>query len=193
MSGAGASWIMLKELFTFLSDQSDLVIGITAIAAVLISVFSLIVTVSSIYFQNRHNRISVMPIGFISISDYEDFSKVQLCNYGVGPMMIKRLTVMKIGSIEVLESALINCVTDLPDHYVWRDFVENIDGRVVPANGQIVLLHYQVTESDLVSEKIRDQIRKDLAELSITVEYTDVYGRKMVNAYRSLKWFGRNL
>ena len=134
-----------------------------------------------------------MPIGFISIGDYEDFSKVKLCNYGVGPMLIQRLIVRKTGSDEVLDSALINCVSDLPDGYVWRDFVESVDGRVVPANGQISLLHYQVTENDVISEKIRDQIREDLAELFITVEYTDVYGRKMANAFRSLEWFGRNL
>lgn len=64
----------------FLSMDSDSLSAISAAAAVLISVISIVVTIIYSHKQNEHNRNSVRPISSIKLNDYEDRIAVKIEN-----------------------------------------------------------------------------------------------------------------
>lgn len=47
-------------------------------------------------------------------------------------------------------------------------------------------------EDDMTCAAFRDQVRRAISALTITVEYKDIYGRSISNKVRDLKWFGRH-
>jgi len=46
---------------------------------------------------------------------------------------------------------------------------------------------------DMHFASFRDEVRRVLSVLTVTVEYNDIYDRRMPTEQRSLMWFARNL
>lgn len=178
---------------TYLDKRHDVVTAGTAVAALFVSLLSLLLTTFSMTTQRFHNRVSLMPIGFIMVGDYEDNIFVRLYNYGVGPMLITKLTVNRTNTSEEARSTLIDYVSDLPNGLYWSNFVEHVDGRVVAKDGHITLIHLEGSSANKKFASARDTLRRELSSLTVTVAYKNIYGQKMKPANRSLDWFGRNI
>ena len=73
----------MQEFISILSANDKLVTSWTAILAVFISLISIIITVVNVAMQRAHNRKSVLPIGSLSLGDYENQIFVRLRNDGV--------------------------------------------------------------------------------------------------------------
>ena len=86
--------------FQWVVANKDLITSWTAIFAVLASAVSFTIAAINMMMQRKHNRKSVLPIGHISVGDYENQIFVRLWNYGIGPMIIKRVVVVKEGDVE---------------------------------------------------------------------------------------------
>jgi hypothetical protein len=179
----------MHDIVSFLSANDKLVTAWTAIAALFVSIISIVVAVVNMTMQRAHNRKSVLPIGHISVADYENQLSVRIRNDGVGPMVVKKATVMKGGSQQV-KSAIIDF---MPSGILWSAFVGDISGRAISAEDKIILISLEGNQEDSGFIAARRMIREALSDLTIKVEYENIYGERMPPVSRNLDWFARHL
>ena len=91
----------MKEILKFLASNKDLVTAWTAIAALFVSLLSIILTSLNLWMQRTHNRKAVLPIGHITVGDYENDIFVRLRNDGVGPLLIESATIFRVEKEQV--------------------------------------------------------------------------------------------
>jgi hypothetical protein len=178
----------MHDVSQWMAANKDLITSWTAILAILTSVT---IAAINMTMQRRHNRKSVLPIGHVSVGDYNNQIFVRLWNYGVGPMIIKRVVVAREG--EQKKPSIIGFMPKLPDDFPWSTFVGDISNRVIPGNDNIPLILLEGDEKNRDFVAVRQMVREILSGLTIKVEYKNVYGENMPPAVRNLDWFGRLL
>jgi hypothetical protein len=181
----------MADFIAYLSANHDLVVAGTAISALFVSLISIVLAVCSMKMQRTHNRKSVLPIGHISVGDYENLIFVRLENKGVGPLLIKKLSVAKQGDDRQQSGALIDFMPDLPDGICWSTFVVNLPGHVISPGKEISLVLLEGDPDDAKFNDARRLTRNALSVLNIKLEYVDVYEKKMPVVARDLSWFAR--
>ena len=75
----------------------------------------------------------------------------------------------------------------------WTTFTKIVEGRCIPAGGQIILVRLEGDVDDMAFTRRRDKVRRSLSELTVSLKYKDIYDRRMPDAVRDLQWFKRNL
>jgi hypothetical protein len=188
----------IDTLFATLIAKPDVANAIAAIGsavlaavACLISFISLYVAYQTAKHQKMHDRMSVRPLAYIAVGDYENRIYVKLQNNGVGPLIVKRLTI--VGATEP-DQPLIHAMPKLSTKVVWTNFVEEIAGRSVPPGGELFLVDLEIGSSDSPRDfnLARDKVRLELGKLTVKVEHTDVYDQQLPVATRKLDWFHRH-
>ncbi len=167
--------------FNMLNFDSNTLIAITSVFAVIISIISMIFTVAFSLQQLKHNKNSVKPISAIKFGDYEDKLIVKLENVGTGPLTIER-AVFKNEFQK--SSSLISMMP--PIDQPWTTFTESVDGWTIPVGGQLIFI-----ELHPESDEIKSLIRKELSKITVYLEYMDIYNTKFQDE-RSLDFFGRH-
>ena len=164
-----------------LNLSSDDLVAVTSVCAVFISIISMISSVVLSMPQVEHNKNSVRPISAIKLNDYENVIAVKLQNVGTGPLIIKRL-IFKNAFQE--SSTLISMMP--PIDQLWDTFTECVDGWTIPVEGEIIILRIHPE-----SNEVRALIRKELSQITVFLEYTDIYNTKFEDN-RCLDFFGRH-
>lgn len=187
------------EIFSSFIENAEVANAVAAIAsaviatvAVVLSLISIYVSLSSLKHQREHNRMSVRPLAYVALGDYEGQLFVKIWNNGTGPMIIKSITVA--GSPQPL-LPLIRSMPKLLPNVDWTNFVEDFSGRSIPVSSSLELLNLSC-DSSSCSEQFtlsRDEVRVALGKLTILVEYTDIYETKLPICSRSLEFFHRTL
>jgi hypothetical protein len=185
--------VIVHDIISFLSDNDKLVTAWTAIAALFVSIVSIVIAIVNMAMQRAHNRKSVLPIGHITVGDYENEISVRLRNDGVGPLIVEKVAVMRGADSERAESAIIEFMPELPGGHLWSTFVGNISGRAISAEDRITLILLEGNQKDERFNAAKRSVRKALSDLTVRVEYRNIYGEKMPSVSRSLNWFGRQL
>ncbi len=180
MNADSVQWVVANK---------DVITSWTAILAVIASAASLVIAAASMRMQRAHYRKTVLPLGSISLGDYENHLFVRLRNDGVGPMIVNGISVHKLSSGDEVGSALIDF---MPDGLHWETFVNDISGRVFAPGKDIDLISIRGHESDPEFVRARYQIRESLSKLSVRANYRSIYG-DIGFAERPLDWFGRHL
>lgn len=163
------------------SIDSDMSMLIVSILAFVVSVISLACAIKFNKSQIIHNKNSVRPISAIKIGDYEDNIYVKLENVGTGPLRVIRMTCQRNGEEF---SELISMMPSIEQE--WATFVECIDGWTIPVGGEIILVRIE-PEDDFT----RNLLRESLSNITIALEYQDVYGTKFSDS-KLLDFFGRH-
>ena len=161
-----------------------------AICALVVSVFSVGLTVWTSFLQRKHMRLSVRPIVSIPVADFEDRVGVFLQNKGLGPMRVVSLSV---------SDAVGKAYPDIKSHMprlnagvLWSNFHDSVDESTLEAGKRFELLLLQGDMNNKAYRTSRDRIRKKLSELKIEVEYEDLYGQRMEPHTDVLSFFGRH-
>lgn len=162
--------------------DSDTLMAITSIFAVIISIISIIFTVIFSVQQLKHNRNSVKPISSIQVSDYEDDLAVFIKNVGTGPLTIRKIVFKN----EHQESSCLRAMMPAIGQR-WTDYTDFVDGWTIPVGGQITFLELQNPKN----EGIKLLLRKTLSKITVTLEYVDIYNTKF-HDMRTLDFFGRH-
>ncbi len=152
-------------------------------------IIALIFTAISLQVQRKHNRLSVKPIGIISVGDYENELTVYLENKGTGPLIIKNLSVTNQNG--KIEKAIIDFFGVEFKNVVWDTFVPDMDERVILPNESKTLIKLTGNSSDKKFARIREKVRKVLAQLQVELLYQDIYENDMPKKIRKLDWFAR--
>ena len=171
---------MLNQL-NVLGFTTDDFVAITSFFTVIISVISVCFTYKSNKNQMEHNKNSVKPISSIKVNDYEDKLAVKIYNYGTGPLIIKKMVAK---NDEMQSDKLLDFMPEINQH--WSTFVGTIDGSKIPVNGCITLI-----ELNPENEETKMAIRKYLKDITIYLEYTDIYSTSFTDQ-RKLDFFGRH-
>lgn len=190
---------MTNHCLQFLLDKPEVANAIAALGSTALGLFALVISVVSVYFarsslkhQEEHNRLSVRPLCYVTLGDYEHRLFVKLRNNGTGPLLLESV---RIKGAEDEMAPLIRAMPDLPPNCDWVDFVEDIEGRSISPGDELMLLELSAENCDPTEAfpQPRDLIRKQLGKLEVHVHYTDIYGSSLPEAVRSLIWFHRNL
>src|SRR5689334_20945069 len=80
----------MQEIFKFIQDNADTII---AICALLVSIVSILIGYFSLRAQQKHDRLSVKPIGKISFVTDDDNIEIKIRNDGTGPMLVSNIKV----------------------------------------------------------------------------------------------------
>lgn len=188
-----------SELLNSLIAKPDVANAVGAIGsavlagvACILSLISLYVAHAALRHQREHNRLSVRPLAYVMIGDYENQLFVKLRNNGTGPMIVKFISIV---GAQNAAKPLVNAMPELHPKVSWTNFVEECSGRSIPAGGELVLLDLSAESSSSQGQFIlsRDRVRLALGKLEVRAEYTDIYGTELPAANRSLKWFHRVL
>jgi hypothetical protein len=199
----------------------DAVEMIVPILALVISFLSIVLTVFSAWAQQRHFRMTMTPIPFIRLSDYENLIAVELVNGGYGTFVIDTVLVTpdaakarrarKVGKVASLPrqlhvprfrgrlagagefDSLIDCVEDEIRVRRWDEFLQMYEERPVRASEVLTLLQLSKSDGDDGFELERRAVRRRLAPYFVVVTGRDANGRRVRAAVRSLDWFGRDL
>lgn len=177
----------MDKIFVWVAGNKELVTSWTAILAVAASTASFVLTIINMKWQRGHYRKTLMPIGSLSLGDYENAIFVRLRNDGAGPMIVDEVTVFR--GEEKVASALIDL---MPPGLTWTTFVKDISGRAFTPGKEIDLISIEGDENDSEFVETRRKVREALSSLSARVYYQSVYGDKSY-VQRSLDWFGRHL
>src|SRR5580704_2616478 len=115
----------MNSAFQWMATNKDLITSWTAILAVFASAASFAIAALSMRMQRSHNRKSVLPMGSVTVGDYENQLFVRVWNYGVGPMIIEKLVIEQDGADQQV-SGLIDLMPKLPGKCLWSTFVRDI-------------------------------------------------------------------
>jgi hypothetical protein len=177
------------NILDWISKNSDLVLALTAVLALVTSSVSIYVANKMLKDQRHHNRISVRPIANFSISDYENKLSVSIENRGTGPLIIDSFIAECEGQTK---TSLIEWMPALPKGVFWSTFFQHLDGFAILPEKSINLLEFSPDMKNRTHSKCRDQIRKALSKITVKINYSDIYGMPMPLSERSLAWFGRH-
>jgi hypothetical protein len=160
-----------------------------AFLALLVSVISVFISVWAVRSQRKHNELSVRPLAEITVGDYEDSLRVKLRNHGIGPMIVKAVTISDGANAK---PSIIEWMPDLPNGRLYTDFTDQIRDRTLAPGSEIVLLELTENKDENGFAACRDMARAALAPLTVNVEYTNIYNTVMPPRRKNLSWFGRH-
>lgn len=134
--------------------------------------------------QRTHNYMSLSPIAQIGIDDFPRALCVYVQNKGVGPMTVRRLTFHKgTDRAEIIDGF----IPMDPRKYLHTTVSEDAPKSLLDQEKLFVI---QIDVSD-TSEKQKELLRRTLAEITLEVEYTDIYNRRS-QVKRKLDFFLRH-
>ena len=187
----------MNELLAYLAKDANLTNALATVASVIIALAAFIISVVSLYVSNaalkiqrHHNVLSVKPIPMVSVADYEDRLTVKILNNGSGPLIIKSVQVKNESQVH---ESLVDWMPSLPDGMCWATFVGSVKSRSLLPGNEIKLLELTGDHTENEFKEVRDNCRAALCQLTVVLEYTDVYGSAFEFHEKPLTWFGRNL
>lgn len=187
----------MADLLNYLGANAVTANAVSSIASTVIAVCALFVSLVSLYVasatlrhQRRHNMLSVTPIPEVTVADFENSLRVKIRNHGSGPLLIRRVEVSDGSRIR---ESVIGWMPDLPPGMFWVTYAENLRGTSLLPGKEVVLVQLDGDEADPKYVRTRDDCRSVLRNLSVQVEFSDVYGTHMVPLVKKLDWFGRHL
>ena len=185
---------MLPSLF----DDTAKIEAFAALGSFAAAALALVVASVSIYYavrglslQRDHNRLSVIPVPFLALADYENCIRVKVRNDGIGPLLVDKIDIVR-GEVANEIEELVSYMPKLPAGIYWRNFSSGYVRSVRPGD-ELILLELEGDDANAAFHRFRDKCRKALSGLIVTVRYTNIYGDSFDPHTRDLSWFGRRL
>ena len=170
----------------------------TELANLLVAVAALVTAAVSVYFtreglknQEKHNALSVVPVPFIALADYENLIRVKIRNDGLGPLIVNGIDYEKAGAINEFEE-LVQYLPPPPNALAWSNFSSGHVRSIRPGD-ELILIEISLPGSDQLVDAFRNQLRWILSQITISVRYTDVYANSFSANTRELSFFARRL
>ena len=164
--------------------------AIVALSALLIAVISIIVSWKTLSTQRTHNKLSVRPIPYFMLGDFDNKIIVSIRNNGSGPLIISNVDVSD-GTDS--KSDVVSWMPPQPKLILFRHFSKFLENRSIMAGGELVLLELSGDPDREIFASFRDECRYTLSKLKIQMNYADIYGDVFPIAERNMDWFARTL
>ncbi|MCZ2472470.1 hypothetical protein G9H62_06445 [Aquirufa ecclesiirivi] len=170
------------------------------IIALSVSIVSIVFTYIQVRIQRTHNKKTVKPIGRIRIGDYQNNIFVKVENNGVGPLIIKQILI-KRDTLQTTKSLIDILPNDLTKRITWTNFTGSYEGRTIIPGQSLELIVWTINssyegKSNDIIENDRNDLRKALKEISVSVTYTDIYEKEEfmhdLSREEFSSWYGRH-
>jgi hypothetical protein len=165
--------------------------GIVAILALVTSVTSTLLTYRALKLQRIHNAKSLKPILYLSPFDYENSLKILLANNGVGPAIITNIQVEK-NQHEIKPSIIEWLPEKLPNGMNYKEYLTESNNITLNAGNKGVMLELYLNPEVEKERTEREKIRGILRQLTVKIEYSDIYENQMPIYEKKLDLFGRS-
>ena len=163
---------------------------IIAVCALFVSILAVVVSLLALKIQRTHNQKSLKPIIFIEPYDYENCIQIKIRNEGLGPAIVKNIRV-KNNNLEEKSSIFSWLPSNLPENMNYKEYWTRSKNFVLRPGSLDHMLEIPVNTDDPVQRAEREKARKILKDLTVYVEYGDVYENPMPIYSRNLSLFGR--
>ncbi|RWZ88170.1 MAG: hypothetical protein EO766_09265 [Hydrotalea sp. AMD] len=160
-----------------------------AFSSLIVAWLSFILTIVTIFQTRKHNRNSLKPIINVNPFDYSNCILIELVNEGVGSAIIKKITVEK-NDYEKKQNVY-SWMPDLPEGISYQNYLTR--DRDIPMQAGKVIKVIEI-KNDVFKDtqrKFREEMRGVLRQLTIKIEYTDVYESKFPIYTRKLDLYAR--
>lgn len=164
--------------------------AIAAALAVAVAYWSVRLSSKTLSTQERHNHLTVRPIPFLGLADYDDMLRVKISNDGSGPLIIKEVSVKD--SAGTSNSDVISWMPPLPDGMHWSQFTSHIVDRAFLPGSELILLQLEGDPEEERFSQFRRECRQTLARLTVQLRFTDVYENNFDPYSRTMDWFARD-
>ncbi len=172
------------EYFSNPENLNNLIAGLALILSFVSTAFAL----GAVALQREHNRLSIKPLPDFIFGDYENEVMVKIHNHGLGPMTIEKVEVVENG--KVIGNNLIDLMPIHPKSIPWKDFVRNLEGRILAPGEEKVLILLSGNSANRSFITFRDKVRTKLAPLTIKIHYKGIYDKSVLIYEKALeKWF----
>ncbi|ELP5715284.1 hypothetical protein H4F75_10275 [Enterobacter asburiae] len=169
-------------MLELIARKSELIVSF---CAMITSVISLFIAYKAQVHQQKHNQLSVKPLAEFLIGDYEDVIFIKIKNQGTGPLIVKEfLTQDSSNSYD----RIMDAISEIKLNILWERFTDNIDGRIIAVDKELILLQASFEASEKRLQKI---IRSELSLLELNLTYNDIYGIEQPKLAKKLDWFSR--
>ena len=139
--------------------------------------------------QREHNIKSVRPILHVGQYDYENRLRVDLVNQGLGPAQIRSIVVQK-GMAE--KTAILHWLpTKLPNGMNYKEYLTSHKNWTLRAGERVEMIEIPCDHTIPKQREVREELRKELCQLTVRIEYEDLYGNKMPALSSMLSLFSR--
>jgi hypothetical protein len=165
--------------------------GIIALCAMVTSVFATVITFGSFRVQRKHNILSVKPLLHIAQFDYENCIKIIISNNGVGPAIVKSINVRK-NEHEVKTSIFHWLPEKLPGKMNYKEYLTAYKDFVIKSGATGIMLEVPINPNKDEQITAKENIRAILRNLTVNVEYEDIYQNKMDTYSLKLNLYSRN-
>lgn len=160
---------------------------IVAIFALILSAFSIDQSKKAFEQQQKHDKLTIRPIGDLVLSDFGNMICIKIKNNGTGPMIIKSIVTKK--DLDSKEYP----IEWMPPDITWENFQGDINNHAIKEGDYIELLKYTSPKTSHITDPNIYIIRSILKDLTISIEYEDIYNTKQPKISRKLDWFGRTI
>lgn len=135
-----------------------------------IATIAIAISVMTMIFQMRHNKLSVKPIPLLVKGNYINVIRVRLWNKGAGPLIIKSLTAEKNG---IRKNSIREFMPDLPHGIYYYEYILDFENRAIYPGESINLLEFRKNKKEHIDwyNKIKDILNG----MVVTLKYESVY------------------
>jgi len=162
--------------------------GVMTLATAILSIVIAIIVYKS---QKKHNELSVIPVPFIALADYEDLIRVKIRNDGLGPLFVEKIDIIEGEKLNEHEN-LVSYLPNPPSTLSWSNFSSGFVRSIRPGD-ELILIEMPFSDETKPHVNYREILRKKLSVLTIRVSFTCAYGRKHKPIERELSFFARRL
>ena len=164
--------------------------GIIAGLALIATVWSSWISHRTFKLQRTHNIKSVIPILQIGQWDYENNLCVDLRNSGSGIAMVKKICVSN--KKEESKTSIYDWLPKkLNDNMNYQEYWTGYKDFVIQPGQIIKLIEIPVDTDNENEKKQREEIRAILRQLTIQIQYYDIYDNRMNDKNMELFHFSR--
>lgn len=185
-------------MYDWLITHTDQANAIGTITSAAIAAFAFCVAVASVYYthkglksQQKHNALSVLPVPFIALADYENLIRVKIRNDGLGPLFIEGIDIIDGEKVNEYDN-LVSYLPQPPSSLAWSNFSSGYVRSIRPGD-DLVLIEIEIHTAEKPNVIYREILRKRLSALKISVRYTCAYGNAFAPIERDLAFFARRL
>jgi len=159
----------MQGILGFIQNNADTII---ALCALLVSVVSILVGYFSLKSQQKHNRLSVKPIGKISFVTLENSIEIIIRNDGTGPMLCSNIKVYENESD--IKDNLRDAIPVLDEKNKWTDLSMGTK-FAIGAGEQKTLLKISTERVTREFRSYFNQMLAALKNITLELEYRDIY------------------
>lgn len=174
-----------STLVPLFNNNSDLI----AFCALSVSIFSLALTIITLWIQRNHDRLSVRPLAFIHVNNTSGCLSITINNGGLGPMIIKSIETFRTEDPkQKLDWPIVLMNVDIIDRFISSKTTAKLNNTPI-LNGKSIKIFehkYDADKPDHVTAATN--IKNILKEMTIKIKYLSIYD-KQYEANLNLSFF----